>query len=87
VSELRRDLDVLLHPDLRGHRNISTLLYIGWEDLSLFPILAFRLADYGTLEDFLSSAGRGPVGVAERTLLTKDVALGLCALHKLGFAH
>jgi serine/threonine protein kinase len=87
ITEMRRELRILLHPVLRDHRNISKLLYIGWENNALVPILVSRLADYGNLEDFLSSADKYSVTDAERLLLTMDIASGLHALRQLYFTH
>ena len=68
MAEMRRELRILLHPVLRDHRNISRLLYIGWENTVLILALVFRLADYGNLEDFLSSAYEDSVTDVERLL-------------------
>ena len=87
MVEMRRELRILLHPMLQGQRNISRLLYIGWETGTLVPALVSRLADYGSLEDFLSSANQDSVTDMERLLLTKDIASGLHALHQLRFAY
>jgi serine/threonine protein kinase len=87
MAEMRRELRILLHPALRDHRNISRLLYIGWENRALIPALVYRLADYGNLEDFLSSACEDSVTDVERLLLTMDIASGLHALHQLGFTY
>jgi serine/threonine protein kinase len=86
-QELRCDLTVLCHPKLRRHENIAKLVFIGWEDSQITPVLAFRLAEYGTLEDFLSGAKPGSVTDVKRLALTMDIASGLKALHDNGFVH
>jgi len=50
-------------------------------------MLLSRLADYGNLENFLSSADQDSVTDMERLLLTIDVASGLRVHHQLGFTY
>lgn len=85
--EVRRDLAVLCHPTLRKHENIVKIVFMGWEETNIVPALAFELALYGTLEDFLSGAKPGSVTDVEKLLLTWGIASGLEALHRCGFAH
>lgn len=53
---LWQELQVFCHPFLKGHENICRLMFIGWEDTSLLPVLALENATYGICLDLFTSS-------------------------------
>ncbi|KAI1452179.1 ankyrin [Annulohypoxylon moriforme] len=93
-SEVRREVyEVILseiktafHPSLRDHPNLAQPLFIGWLKGNQFPVLAMQLGDHGSLDLIIRSANSRP-SATEKRHITFDIALGLRAIHRAGFAH
>ncbi|KAL3427591.1 serine/threonine protein kinase [Phlyctema vagabunda] len=81
-----QELQIFCHPYLRKHENICQLVYIGWEETNLVPILALELASHGTLEDCLQHL-RSYGSSLRKSNLSLDIGLGLAALHSCGIVH
>jgi len=84
------ELHALLHPPLRSHPNIITLLGLAWgsnhaEPLHRLPILVIEYGDKGTLADVQSGTSFLPRVV--KTELCRGIAYGLEALHDQGIVH
>ena len=81
-----RELKVYCHPVLSEHPNVVKLLFLGWQRISPYPLLALELGKYGSLDYVLRAPGFGP-SLQQKVNLTIDIALGLHALHESGFIH
>lgn len=81
-----QELGVLCHPNLSEHPNIVKLLFVGWQEQSLFPLLGLELGEYGSLDYILRDPDTSFSNL-QKTHLSLDIALGLNALHENGFVH
>ncbi|KAF4454449.1 serine threonine protein kinase [Fusarium austroafricanum] len=79
---LLQELRVFCHPKLRAHENICKLLFVGWDEDSVIPVLGLELATYG-MNYLPTSYG----SIERKANLTFDIALGLHVLHSLGLVH
>ena len=83
------ELHALLHPPLREHANIVTLLGLGWGsnpyDITYrMPVLVTEFADHGNLAELQD---RQRLDSQTKLNLTLDIAHGLQVLHKCGIIH
>ena len=85
-NAVRKEIIVQCDPLLRKNEYICDLLYIGWEQDSLLPMLAIELATFGSLENILTSSGIGPSNL-QKCNITIDIALGIAALHHCMIGH
>ncbi|CAM1508846.1 Fc.00g025850.m01.CDS01 [Cosmosporella sp. VM-42] len=81
-----QELQVFCHPFLKCHENICRLMFVGWEDTSLLPVLALEHATYGTLAKALQHL-RSYGSDLRKSHLTLDIVAGLAALHTCGLVH
>ena len=98
-----QELQIFCHPFLRSHENICRLLYVGWEDTNIRPVLALEMGSYGNDKPLLCPTPadlyhQGTLAKAlqhirsydsplRKSHLTADIAIGLAALHKCGYVH
>lgn len=80
------ELSVLCYPILSEHPNIVKLLFMGWRNENLFPVLVLELGEYGVLEYILRAPGL-ELSKRQNANVTIDEALGLHALYKNGFVY
>lgn len=71
----------------RSHSSIVDILGVAWEDVDgqICPILALEFAQLNSLPNFLHSIRNTPLTAAEKRGLTRDITVGLSALHDAGF--
>ncbi|GAW14646.1 hypothetical protein ANO14919_040490 [Xylariales sp. No.14919] len=85
-----REMKILSHPLLAGHPNIVQLHFVGFRKGEQFPVLGMEHASHGSLEYFIRNPWYGLTDVEFQQIrrhITIDIALGLHAVHKAGFAH
>ncbi|KAK6213262.1 pfs domain-containing protein [Colletotrichum tabaci] len=83
-----REIKVIGHPLLRGHENIAQLRFIAWSEKQPFPMLAMELGNYGTLDHIIRSRGSdSSLSSRQKQHITLDIAVGLRAIHQVGFIH
>ncbi|TIC94185.1 Leucine-rich repeat serine/threonine-protein kinase 2 [Colletotrichum higginsianum] len=83
-----REIKVIGHPLLRGHENIAQLRFIAWSEKQPFPMLAMELGNYGTLDHIIRSRGSdSSLSSRQKQHITLDIAVGLRAIHQVGFMH
>ncbi|WQF85400.1 Putative serine/threonine-protein kinase, active [Colletotrichum destructivum] len=83
-----REIKVIGHPLLRGHENIAQLRFIAWSEKQPFPMLAMELGNYGTLDHIICSRGSdSSLSSRQKQHITLNIAVGLRAIHQVGFIH
>ncbi|KAG5795618.1 hypothetical protein H9Q69_005345 [Fusarium xylarioides] len=83
---VRREIKALCHPWLRNHENVCRVLYVGWHNKSIYPILALELATYGTLEDAMTAPGIG-LSWLQKMNITIDIISAIQAVHSVSMIH
>ena len=88
-SHILLEIRALLHPLLRYHPNIVTLLGLGWGSTAdsdqVYPQLLLEFASHGTLHSLQSGQRSLPFPVKQK--LCYDVGKGLSILHACGIVH
>jgi len=86
-SGIRRELRVLMHPPLRSHSCIISILGYGWRSDALqrvSPYLVMDYSDHGTLLQYLQNCN---IPLDERRELALDVGMALRSLHDCHIIH
>ena len=80
------EIEILLHPPLRRHPNITHLIGFSWDmkGRGSIPLLVTEFASFGTLTELFRAH---PVGDLEKQQLCLDVAQGLEVLHSSMVVH
>jgi Protein kinase domain len=89
LKHLCMEISVLMHPPLAAHRNIIKLL--GFTQFppneTTLPSLIMEGAEYGTLDEFLTSSVFERNNQTHQNQICADIADGLYALHECGIIH
>lgn len=89
ITSFIKELQVLGHPPMRAHQNITSFLGIAWEDGSdgktVWPVMCLEYAGHGTLAEFQSP--QAALSLQMKTQILLDVAFGVEALHMCGIVH
>jgi hypothetical protein len=88
LRALSSEISVLGNPVGRHHENIITLEGICW-DINpdgpvIWPVLVFKKAHYGNLEEFIQSERGRALSTPQKLSLLGDIARGLACLHMCG---
>ena len=80
------EIEILLHPPLKRHPNITHLIGFSWDakGRGSIPLLVMEFASFGTLTELFRAH---PVGDLEKQHLCSDVAQGLEVLHSSMIVH
>lgn len=86
-KELISEIEVLTHPAVREHPNITSLLGICWDILPrgrVWPVLLFEKAPFGDLWSFAATEAGQKMGIKTRIKLCSDIATAIRDLHQSG---
>ncbi|KAI0544976.1 kinase-like domain-containing protein [Xylaria curta] len=89
-ESITKEIHILSHPLLYGHPNIIQLHFVGLRKDEAFPVLGMELGSHGSLDHLIRSSWCGLTSTQfqqVRRHITIDIAIGLRAIHKAGFAH
>jgi serine/threonine protein kinase len=88
MSTMLTEMRVLSHPPLTGHLNLIQILGYGWEflDFGFLPFIVLEFADFGSLDQFLTSRG-DKLSAAAKLNICMDLLSGLDALHSCDITH
>lgn len=89
LKQLCMEINALTHPPLAAHPNIIKLL--GLTQIShskvKIPGLILERAEFGTLQDFVSSPAFEPENESQQNQICADIADGLSAIHSSEIIH